>query len=256
MEENLHEHVSFVQRRVAGMTVEDRADLLLVDSGLASDTFNKICRARLAEDEADARIGEALEYFRANGRPFTWWVGPLSRPADLGARLEAQGLRPAERELGMCAAAGELKQPDSSAEGLAIRRVRTLGELRDFAAVNADNWWPPDAAVTAFFESAADMLLREECPMRLFVGYVDGVAAAASELFLSGSTAGVHMVSTRRAFRRRGIGLRMTWAAVEEGLRCGSGLATLQASEEGRGVYERLGFRACGQFVEYALGVS
>src|SRR6266852_3099352 len=47
IEQNLHEHVAFLQRQIPGMIVEDREDLLLVDSGLPTDTFNKIARARL-----------------------------------------------------------------------------------------------------------------------------------------------------------------------------------------------------------------
>jgi len=48
IEENLHEHITFVQRSTAGMTVFDEEDLLVVDSGLASETFNKIAPCWLA----------------------------------------------------------------------------------------------------------------------------------------------------------------------------------------------------------------
>jgi hypothetical protein len=48
-----------------------------------------------------------------------------------------------------------------------------------------------------------------------------------------------------------GDGLAMTWTAAWEGFRAGAGLAALQASEMGRGVYERLGFLGCGEFAEY-----
>jgi ribosomal protein S18 acetylase RimI-like enzyme len=136
-------------------------------------------------------------------------------------------------------------------EGLSIHRVRTAAELLDFASVNAANWDPPDQAVVKFFGQAAPLLLVEDCPMRLFVGYMDGQAVAASELFLGGGVAGIHMVSTRRAYQRRGIGLAMTWAAVDEGRRLGETTVALQASEQGRGVYARLGFQACCEFTEY-----
>lgn len=43
-EENLHGHISFLQRTTPGLIVVDADDLLLVDSGVASDTFNKIAR--------------------------------------------------------------------------------------------------------------------------------------------------------------------------------------------------------------------
>lgn len=251
MEDNLHAHVAYLQRQLPGMLVDDAEDLLIVDSGLPCETFNKICRARLGERDADERIAEAVDYFRSRQRPFSWWVGPCSRPPDLGARLERAGLRAAERELGMLAKPAHLPRERPAAEGLEIRRVATTAELQDFIRVTAANWEPPDEQVRVFFEAAAGVVLDPACPMRLFVGYADGVAAAASELFLSPQVAGIHMVSTGREFRRRGFGLAMTWTAAWEGCQEGAELVALQASEMGKGVYERLGFEGCGELVEY-----
>src|SRR5688572_5105179 len=96
MERNLEEHVAFVQRQTPGMLVEDADDLLLVDSGLPTDTFNKILRTRLSEPNADERIKAAIAHFRNAKRPFAWWVTPSVRPADLEQRLAAHGLRAEE----------------------------------------------------------------------------------------------------------------------------------------------------------------
>jgi ribosomal protein S18 acetylase RimI-like enzyme len=251
MEENLHAHVAYVQSRLFGMFVDDREDLLLVDSGLASDTFNKIARARLDEDAAVRRIAEAVAHFRAAARPFAWWIGPCSRPAGLAALLENQGLRAGESELGMAADLSSLPETFPLPAGLDIRRVRTDAELFDFAAVQAANWDPPDPSVLEFFARAAPVVLEKDCSMQFFVGYVGGIAVSASELFLTQDAAGIHMVSTRAAFRRRGIGCAMTWAAADEGRRQGAVTAMLQASGEGRPVYARLGFEACCEFTEY-----
>ena len=251
MEENLHGHVAFVQRRRPEMTVDDREDLLLIDSGLPTDTFNKIARARLTEADANRRIAEAVGHFRTAQRPFSWWVGPGSRPLDLERRLQEHGLRAAESELGMAMELAQLPAQVDAPAGLTVRRVRTATELADFAAVNAANWDPPDLVVLTFYQSAPPVLLDEDCPMRLFVGYVDGYAVAASELFVGGGVAGLYSVSTRTAFRRRGIGSVLTWAAADEARRLGITTATLQASEDGQGVYARLGFRACCHFAEY-----
>ena len=89
--------------------------------------------------------------------------------------------------------------------------------------------------------------------MRLYVAYVGGEPAAVSELFLGGGVAGVHMVATAEAFRRRGLGMALTWTALEEGRRRGMKTGALQASAQGQPLYERLGFEPCGRFVEYAI---
>lgn len=60
---------------------------------------------------------------------------------------------------------------------------------------------------------------------------------------LVGEIAGVTFVGTRDAYRKRGLGEAITWHAVREGAKAGCTVAALQASEMGRPIYERMGFR-------------
>jgi predicted acetyltransferase len=55
--------------------------------------------------------------------------------------------------------------------------------------------------------------------------------------------AGIYNVATPAAFRNRGLGEATTRAAVAEGQRRGCVMSTLQASEMGYPIYERMGFR-------------
>jgi ribosomal protein S18 acetylase RimI-like enzyme len=252
MEENLHGHVAFLQRRLPGMRVDEPEGLMVVDSGLPDDTFNKIVASRLLGADVDRRIDKALAHFRRADRPFSWWVGPCSRPLDLEGRLERRGLRPAEREVGMILDLEDMPEALVVATDASIRRVSTPGELRDFGGLLAGLSDPPNRNVIELFERASDVLHEEDCPMRLFVAYIDGRPAAVSELFLGGGLAGIHMVATASAFRRRGLGMSVTWAALDEGRRCGMTVGSLQAVEQAQRVYERLGFRPCGRFVEYS----
>ncbi|MGZ8411592.1 MAG: hypothetical protein ACXWZS_05250 [Gemmatirosa sp.] len=77
-------HATWALARTPGMHVIDDAALVLADSGLACDTFNFVCRARLDGADAAARVRAAIAHFRDAGRPFSWWVGPADRPRGLG----------------------------------------------------------------------------------------------------------------------------------------------------------------------------
>ena len=90
MEANLPRHLE-------GAAVYDATDLL-VDAGVPSDTLNAVCRGRRDQRDADTRIAWAVGHFQARLTPFSWWVGPTSRPADLGERLGRHGLRLVEVE--------------------------------------------------------------------------------------------------------------------------------------------------------------
>jgi GNAT superfamily N-acetyltransferase len=78
---------------------------------------------------------------------------------------------------------------------------------------------------------------------RSYVGYADGQPVATSALLITGDVAGVYWVATAEAFRGRGYGEAMTWHVVREGAAAGCRVAALQASDMGRPVYERMGFR-------------
>ena len=254
MEDNLADHLSFLPGVTEGMIADEGPDLVLAASGLPSDTFNAVCRARLgryAVAETRRRIEAAVGHFRRRNLPFSWWVGPLSEPATLDEELERVGLAFAEQEVGMAADLSRLPERTAVPEGLEVRRVSDESELFDYARVIAANWDPPDEAVTAFYARVAETVLDPDCPARLLLGYAGGEAVSASECFLSAGVAGVYNVVTLEAARRRGFGTALTSAALLEAREAGYRTAVLQAGAQGLNIYARLGFVECGAFREY-----
>jgi ribosomal protein S18 acetylase RimI-like enzyme len=252
MEDNLAGHFSFLPGVTEGMLVEEAPDLVLVDSGLPTDTFNAICRARLGRDgAARERIQESILHFRRRNLPFSWWLGPRSMPATLDEELEKCGLSLAEQELGMAADISRVSGPAITADGLEIRRISDEHALSDYARVLAANCDPPDEAVCAFYARVLTAVLQPDCPARLFLGYAEGKPVAASECFLWGGVAGIYNVVTLTTARRRGFGSALTIAAILEASKTGYRTAVLQASAQGQAIYARLGFVQCGAFREY-----
>jgi ribosomal protein S18 acetylase RimI-like enzyme len=248
-DENLATHFTWVQRQTAGMRASLEDDLVRTECGMDCDTFNAVCRARLAAPRSAARIREAIAWFA--GRPFSWWVGPADEPGDLGRRLEDAGLAASESELAMAASLSTLRDDGAEPGGLEIRRVETGAELSDFARINAANWSPPDRDVVRFYELAAPILLAPGSPIRLYVGYAGGEAVAASELTVGGGVAGLYGISTLASHRRRGFGTALTLRPLLDARAEGLALAVLQASDAGAGVYRRIGFEEFGGITEY-----
>lgn len=248
---NLVTHMSWVQRRGAGMRVLGDDRLTIVDSGLPCDTFNFVCRARLTPETVRERVAGALAYFRGVGRPFSWWVGPADRPADLGDALRTAGLGAAESEVAMTADLDALPESTPAPDGLRIERARSREQVRDFAAINAANWDPPDADVTRYYEAAAGVLLADDAPLRLYVGYLGGRPVATAELTAAGGVVGLYNIATLAAYRRRGIGGALTLRPLRDAGSEGYRTAVLQASSDGAGVYARVGFVPAGRYTEY-----
>lgn len=274
--ENVFGHVTFVQARTPGMRVRDLGGAVLVDSGLASDTFNKVlwgCDGQGGPAEAERReaiLRAASDWFAgrrpreldvpglvsppATDRPFTLWACAEDEGAHQGQRafLEGRGYRVEEQESGMALPLGAFAEGE--AEAVRIVPVESPAQVSAFAEVMAANWTPPDEDVKNFYKIAENLLFKPLTPMRLFVGFAGDAPVASGELFLSdgGNTAGLHMICTRESFRRKGFGTAMTRALLRAGRSAGASLAVLLASRAGEPVYRRLGFERCGFFAEYA----
>jgi ribosomal protein S18 acetylase RimI-like enzyme len=242
-------HASWVQQRTPGMRADIARDLVLVDCGMPCDTFNLVCRARLEPAGARKRIREAIDGFA--GHPFSWWLGPADQPAELGALLLEAGLQRADSELAMAADLARLRDSELSPGGLLVRRVRSPADLRAFAAILAAGWDPPDADLLRFYERAAPVLLADDSPLWVYVGYLGDTPVASAELSVGGGVAGLYNIVTLEAYRRRGIGSAMTLRPLLDARDASQHIGVLQAAAAGVNMYTRLGFETFGEITEY-----
>ena len=89
-----------------------------------------------------------------------------------------------------------------------------------------------------------------------FMAVVDGRVAATTEVLMAGGVAGLYLVATHEAYQRRGLATALVDAAVRHAIDAGAPIVTLQASEAGARVYERLGFEVVSQIRLIAFAPS
>jgi GNAT superfamily N-acetyltransferase len=126
--------------------------------------------------------------------------------------------------------------PPASPPALEIRAVTGARERQDFLATLAEGYPLPGAEAGALARAPV-----AGGPLRLFVGYVDGRPVATAGAYVSQGLNDVEWVATRPAARRRGYGAALTWAATRADP---AAPAVLLASDDGRPVYEAMGYVA------------
>jgi hypothetical protein len=118
--------------------------------------------------------------------------------------------------------------PEGLPPGVEVREVDTDDELTLARRVVVEGYPLPDTEPLA----ATD---------RVFIGYVDGEPAAVGAAYAGDGMTLIAYVATLPAARGRGAGAAVTWAAT----RCEPEQpAVLVASDDGRPVYERMGYVA------------
>lgn len=109
----------------------DGHDLIRVKSGIPRPAWNGIHRARFAAEDADAGIEELLRFSRSRRLPFTWIIGPSTRPPDLGERLVAHGLTHDRDEIGMAVDLQRMNENSPAPPNLVVERASDEKTLRD-----------------------------------------------------------------------------------------------------------------------------
>jgi ribosomal protein S18 acetylase RimI-like enzyme len=131
-------------------------------------------------------------------------------------------------------------------DGVEIRPVDE-SNLRDHVDVVQEAFdWETSVLETVFTER-----LPRDSAWHAYVAYIDGQAAATTQLVVSEEVAGLYYVGTREAFRGRGLGEAVTRHAVRQGADLGCDMASLQASPQGYPVYKRIGFKDVAYYVTF-----
>lgn len=216
----------------------------LITPSTRSAIANEVLISQIPDDDADAVIDRTCAEYASAGLPFKWFVGPETRPRDLGRRLEARGFRGVPVR-GMAidpTAWTAAAPPDVTVE---LVTLATIDEYNDcFTA----GWNVPMP------EEQRSTIARAIANPRFdtFVARVDGVPVGTCgsvykerSVFLVGG-------NVLAAYRRRGVYRAMLAMRLARAIAAGRSLAVTQAREESSApILERLGFESMFSAVVY-----
>ena len=222
---------------------EEWDGISLVATGAPAASLNVAFVTRPLADPARS-LAEASRWFRA--RKLLHSVRIRSGlDAEAGRACRAGGLAAVDTMPGMLLA--HIGEQRAMPRDLDILRADEPGAAADHQHVLSDGFpMPMDFAALL----VAPPLLTHPAT-ELYVGYHAGEPVTASSLVVTGEVAGVYNVATILRSRRRGYGEAMTAHALRRGAELGCTMATLQATLQGRPIYERMGFRTVAHYLTY-----
>jgi ribosomal protein S18 acetylase RimI-like enzyme len=226
--------------RACGGKVLERDGMLAISSGLPVAMLN-IAFVTEPLAEPPRSLKEAMDFYDEQRLPFVVrmreGVDPESEEASA-----ALGMPYSDTVPGM--ALYPVPPAPEPVQGLDIERVRDSNRLGDYQRVAAEGFGMPREWTERLMGPAFIKLEGFES----YLGTMDGNPVAVSSVFVDGEVAGVYNVATLQSHRRRGIGEAMTWRCVARGREAGCSIAVLEASEMGKPVYERMGFRVVAPY--------
>jgi ribosomal protein S18 acetylase RimI-like enzyme len=223
-------------------TVVETTDLTCIITGIPLPAMNAVVRSALDPAAADARIRSVRDAMARRQVPWSWWVFPTSRPADLAERLLRAGLVEAPPSPAMALDLAAWTPPEPAA-GVSVERVEGQPIWPETARVMARGFELPDDVAPAVEERFGAVLGG---PLRWFAARLDGRIVACAMGGRSGDVLGIYNVATLPEARGRGAGSAVTAAVLADGQRMGCRVAVLESSAQGHGVYRRLGFEDVG----------
>jgi GNAT superfamily N-acetyltransferase len=228
------------------MNAHEEPDVAWAIPAEGSDLRATVAWAAYDDGSVERRLDALLATVDAAGAALLWWLAPHHTPNDLAERLSARGF---EQVGDTAAMAMDLRGLPGAVEVPAGVRIELLDDPGDIDAYVAlllrefERDHPPVAA------DAGPIRLRHlkaqlgsDPASRRFVAWLDGSPVATSRLSMAGGAAGLYTIVTMPEARGRGIGLAMTLTALLAGREAGMRIGTLQATEQGYGIYRRLGF--------------
>ncbi len=202
---------------------------------------NAAFHTNLKPEDVDATIEKFKERGRARKVPLQWYIGPETKPANIGEKLSTHGFTTGGDGAGMAIDLHNMKSEPMPA-GLEIIEVKGDKAIKAWCHIVCVAFGAPANAEPVFVKMSKRYFQYKQ-PVKFYLGMLDGKPASTSGYFLGKGVVGIYFVATLPEFRKKGAAFQVTQKALKDGRELGYRVGILQASKMGEPVYKRMGFK-------------
>ncbi len=211
-----------------------------------SDWPDCIFRVNFDNINLENEVRNIRDLIKNKKAPNGWTIGPLTRPNELGSKLEEYGFSNVYHQAGMAVELKDIKKKKFIENDLIIQKVKNEESLIQWSNTVSEVF-----NLRVDLEYLNFMFLQKN--VLFYLGYFQEKPVSTLLLYLSSGVAGLHAVSTLTEYRNRGYGLAISRFALIDAFKMGFYIGVLQASSLGERVYKKLGFKKYCDIFSYAL---
>jgi ribosomal protein S18 acetylase RimI-like enzyme len=237
--------------RAKGSTLQVTSNVVWFYTGIPDELFNGVLSAKLDLIGVRATLDNLQAKIEEQGAPALWYIGPQSKPENLGTLLEQHGLQSVGELPGMAIDLVLVDDKPETITNFTIQKVSNAEMQALWARIAAVGTGFSDIATDAWVRVEATMTEPEYKAQPRYIGFLNDNPVATSALVLDSGVAGIYAVATIPEVRRRGIGNIMTVTPLLEARQIGYRVGILQASSMGYSIYKKIGFREVCKYGEY-----
>lgn len=250
IKKNFERHFTLLPSLIPEMNVDQQEGLIYSDSGLPCDTFN-IAFVHDSEKLASQSLRNIGNHFKSKSFPFCVWAEDDEL---VNNKLSDAGFEIAAEDITMALRLDQYETKRVVKSGIKIEKIESQGQMMQAADVIAQNWSPPDQYVIEFYDKVASHLDIKNLPTHFFNLIFDDQVVGCVELCPTDeNTAGIYGLAVLESYRRKGFGHQLMTHALDFAVQQKLKKVILQASEDGLGLYKRIGFKPVGKFQEWQL---
>lgn len=218
-------------------------------TSIPSPVFNSVYITNSTSDEIDMRIEEIKSYYARRKHPILWWVGPLTKPANIAEHLEVHGFKQISNMPGMAIDLNTLKENIHAAEGLKIELADSKEKLIQWTKAAGKSFGLQKKMVSLI--TSLELSIGFDIPWKRYTAFLDEEPVGASGLLIGKNTAGIYNVAVAPDYRGKGIGTVLTLIPLLDARSIGCSTGVLQSSPMGLNVYKALGFKEYCKISQY-----
>ncbi|MEG0380717.1 MAG: GNAT family N-acetyltransferase [Kurthia sp.] len=241
---NFEEKIIAFNELVNGHIVQTD-DAVVSNTYMNTDTFNIV----LSKSNAPHKFSQLTSTLIEKELPFSVWIAEEFMNEEWLRAVQSAGLHEGERNK-MMILEERKRRGESRKEQLQIKKVNNKETLEHYAQIFQSLFGgsSEQEALQTYFEAVRIEKMSEN--VQMFVGYLKEEPIATSLLIEGDESYGIYDVMTKESFRGRGFGSEMFQyiVALTEG---SSKPIVLQASEDGKNIYKRLGFIEAGEIIVF-----